>query len=97
MLTFLNRAASQPDNINDDLMVSLCGLAGDLYQQFGLEDETVAECEGARRLLERAATSPTARVRVVSGWAARLRDSGEHGRPKKPFFPARISHSYRKT
>ncbi len=58
---------------NEDLLVSLCGLVGDLYEQFPDEAE---ECEGARAVLERAAASPAAKVRAVSDWAARLRESG---------------------
>ncbi len=58
---------------NEDLLVSLCGLVGDLYEQFPEEAE---ESEGARVVLEQAAASPAAKVRAVSDWAARLRDSG---------------------
>jgi hypothetical protein len=58
---------------NEDLLVSLCGLVGDLYEQFPEEAE---ESDAARVVLERAAASPAAKVRAVSDWAARLRDSG---------------------
>ena len=79
MLTFLNRASREDEGqqINDDLLVSLCGLIGDLYHLFGGEEESLADCEAVRRLLELGAVSPAPRVRAVSDWAVRRRDSGE--------------------
>ena len=75
ILALLDRSsrAGMMGQPNEDLLVSLCGLVGDLYEQFPDEAE---ECEGARAVLERAAASPAAKVRAVSDWAARLRDSG---------------------